>query len=196
MKKIIYVCLLALLGVSFGCEKDELTEENLGIDNKVELNSDFQKSANGADNYYDENGNPVETYYLYLDMDSIEANYTGSYTGSFSQHFYNEMSAHFTIHSVEYANSNCGNIERWVVTKQEYDVYVFFNGEISGNVIVVVMPNDDNGGNTSSTSNGDSGSSGDEGWGDENGNVTPKPTKKPDSNNPTQGAGNPYPDCF
>lgn len=194
MKKFIYVCLISLLAVNLGCEKDELTEENLGIDNKIELNSDFQKSGNGANNYYDENGNPVETYYLYLDMDSIEANYTGSYTGSFSQHFYNEMSTHFTIHNVEYAGRGCGNIERWTVTKQEYDVYVFLNGPIY-NVFVREVLNG-NGGDNTSTSNGDSGSSGDEGWGDENGNVTPKPTKKPDSNNPTQGVGNPYPDCF
>ena len=217
MKNLIYVCLLALVAVSFGCEKEELylspTEESIEIS---DINEKFEESNSKSDtkasstsyqrnvdnsqvNYYDENGNPVETYSLYLDMDYIEANYNGQYFGSFSQHYFNEMSNHFTIHTVEYANASCGNIERWVVSKEEYDIYVDSIGGYHSGVSAV---NNGDGNNNSSTSSGSSNTEPDEGWGDEDGNVTtnPRPRTNPDDDGDVEPKDNlvptEYEGCF
>ena len=188
MKKLIYVCFIALLALSFGCEKEELNiddnsekitdneianqENTLDIEAKSQSASvENRSSSMTTEGYYDDDGNLVSTYMLYLDMDTIEDNYFGPYTGSFSQHFYNEMSAHFTIHSVEYAYSSCGNIERWVVSKLEYDAYIGINGEIDG--IIEINHTDDGNNNSDTASNSNA-----TGWGDANGNVSQTPPTK------------------
>lgn len=188
MKKIIYVCFIALLGLSFGCEREELylednsekisdneisnSENTLDVEAKSQSASfENRSSSMTTEGYYDDNGNLVSTYMLYLNMDIIEFNYPGLYMGSFSQHFYNEMSTHFTIHSVEYAHIGCGNIERWVVTKLEYDAYVAIHGEIDG--IIEINHTDDGNNNSDTASNSNA-----TGWGDENGNVSQTPPRK------------------
>ena len=171
MKKIIYVCLLVLLAVSFGCEKENLNEENFESNNRVELDSNFQKNGFG-----DDNGNIEDTYHLYVDMDYIEANYSGLYNGPFRDHFQNEMSNYFSIYLVEFADPSCGNVERWTVNKAEYDAYVALNGPFIGFIVI-----ENNGSTDGSTSSNGSNNNDDSGWGDEDGNTTKK--KKPIQNN-------------
>ncbi len=186
MKKLIYVGLIALLGVNFGCQKEDLNNESPELDNRIKLDSNFQKTGFG-----DQNGNVEETYHLYLDMSYIESAYTGSYTGSFSQHYYNEMSSHFTIYSVEYAAPSCGNIERWTVNKAEFDAYVAVNGPLVGYIVI------DNSSDDGSTSSNSSNNSDNTGWGDDQGNVEnkKKPTHNDDEPNST-GVPIQYEGCF
>ena len=101
MKKIIYLCLLALLAVSFGCEKEGLyeypPEENLEKAQTDKLSND--KSGDDMHNSSSANqtsssakssnesptattnstttlpGNGNDVYYLYLNMDAIEDDY-------------------------------------------------------------------------------------------------------------------------
>lgn len=207
MKKLIYACFIALLALSFGCEKEELyfhdNSESL-IENEQSdqfSSGEFHSKSNSAsyenrssstsdDGFYDENGNRIA--YLYLDMDAIEANYSGFYSGSFSTHYYNEMSMHFTIYNVENANSICGNIERWTVSYAEYNMYLTSIG--GTHVGTILEGSSDDGENNSSTSS----TSGQPGWGDENGNVSPRPPRPNDPNAPEQSIPVPaeYTGCF
>lgn len=211
MKKIIYLCLLAVLAVSFGCSKDEVfteeqsrNSENTELVNGIEKGKfnqknstttdqqDYERYSNTAINIYDEYGVPAGTdvLALYLDMSLIQLNYSGpSYTGSFNDHYKDEMATHFTIYAVESADASCGNIERWIVNKAEYILYT--GGTDEEGIIAL----DVNGGDNSSTSAGNSNATG---WGDDAGNVTPKPKKPTNPTNPSSLVAIPieYLGCF
>ncbi|WP_298903689.1 hypothetical protein [uncultured Psychroserpens sp.] len=148
--------ILALL-LTTSCSVDNLQDdferETLERETNAKPNSEIPKDAmpKGSDVDQQRAGNPSPTYNpnlielnpipfgadivgMYLDMDQQEANYNGTYSGSFSLHFRNEMMTHFTIYSVETSsNPDCGNVELWIVNLDEYNDYMV---SIGGTVIV------------------------------------------------------------
>lgn len=191
MKKIIYLLTIALVTIIISCDKEKLitpTEGNtISLQESKNLavipskgNSSLpnigQNSINQLTNsgIIGPNGVPanVDALALYLDMGLIQKNYSGTYIGSFSAHYRNEMSAHFTIYSVQNALPSCGNIERWIVNKREYEAYA--GTTIDPGIIVIDLDE----GNDNTTSAGST-STTTTGWGDANGNVHSTPPNRP-----------------
>lgn len=143
MKKIIYLCLITFLSISFGCSKDEvIVQEDSGIEQQDLLEKDSsprdhtsdKQPVRSSDNPIPLPGSDVETYYLYLNLDLIEDEYNNnpnnpSYTGSFNIFYRNLMSTHYTIyHVLESTNDSCGNVERWIVNLDELNQYLLSIG--------------------------------------------------------------------
>lgn len=183
------------MGMMMGCEKEVLINPSLESNSiptgnkklaltnskpqgKPALSNNQKSGLNTANVIVDENGVPsgVEAIVLYLDMDVIQSNYPNSFSGSFSQHYRNEMSTHFTIYSVDYGNSSCGNVERWFVNKLEYENYA---GTSLTDGVIPVDIDEGNDNTSSANSPASSTSNPPAGWGDPNGNVSSQAPSRP-----------------
>lgn len=186
MKKIIYGCLIALLAISFGCEKEEINITDQDAENTS--NANVQKNApnvtakaNGnqqLSNFIFLNTIPpgTETMYLYLNMDLLEDEYntdpsnTMGYIGDFSTFYRSYWESYFTIYTVEFSPSECeDNIERWTINRAEYIAWLLLQAGTAGS-------------NTTSDTS-----------------VKPEPLKKKGDDEDEEGAlriGGTYNDCF
>jgi hypothetical protein len=149
MKKIIYGCLIALLAINFGCEKDEIntTEGNATSDTsqKVENDSNLNTKKDPSKGTAKVNGNqqyqintiflepiPLETETLdiYYNMDVLEDQFNDyddnpDITGPFNIFYRDHWGNYFTIYQITLSNGSCANnIEKWVVNKTEYIAFL------------------------------------------------------------------------
>lgn len=136
MKKTIYLCLLVLLAVSFGCEKESITpmENGLNAKNKYDSNQDNQRRSS-RDLPEDGIGKRHiigDTLTVYIDYNEgvnwLENNNTSlAGQGDFDaienliSNYRADMLANFTIYSIQASSvNNCGYVDKWLVNVHEY----------------------------------------------------------------------------
>lgn len=137
MKKIIYVCILALLAISFGCEKEEIIieEQNEVIKDEIQYQSRQNDNNNSTGifrlaTYLNEIPPGTETINIYLDMDLLEAQYltypsNPPIIGHFNEFYRDHWLGSFTIYTIAYSSALCEyNEEKWTVNKAEYMNYL------------------------------------------------------------------------
>jgi hypothetical protein len=147
MKKIIYGCLIALLAINFGCEKDEINTAKQDINITSNLSAKKVKGEETNEGKMQQqqmhlilNQIPLgtETMDIYLNMNIIEYEYNNDptnigYIGDFNVFYRNYYGSHFTIYSIEFSNNNCkDNIEKWTINKSEYIDFVLANAPTAG----------------------------------------------------------------
>ena len=136
MKKIIYSCLLAVLALSFGCEKDEvlIEEKSEILIEETQYQSRQGKNNSGSGTlvtatFLNEIPSGTETLDIYFEMDSLETLYLSfpnnpQVNGPFSVFYRNQWLSSFTIYTIAYSNLNCNvSREKWTVNKSEYESF-------------------------------------------------------------------------
>ncbi|WP_299336037.1 hypothetical protein [uncultured Psychroserpens sp.] len=166
---------LAILAImlSMSCSVDNLEQDyqNEALERKIDadINSEKDHSERSRNNSSQDATNSsnltivnempagTETQILYFNMSELEyeliqSPFQADPTVPFNIYFRNLMSLHYTIYTIE-ESTICENVERWVVNKQEYDLYKALLDSTGASVF---NPNPDNtgGGQTSNTGPG------------------------------------------
>ena len=134
MKKIIYVCLLVVLAISFGCEKEEIDKTEQKAKNISDVSSKKVKGKETNEAKRQQQTSLIldpmppgtQTMDIYLNMTTIEDEYNNDpsnlgYIGEFNVFYRNYYKNNFSIYIIEFSNKNCrDNIEKWTVNQFEY----------------------------------------------------------------------------
>nr|WP_321228176.1 hypothetical protein [uncultured Psychroserpens sp.] len=135
MRKIVFSCLIVMMAISFGCEKEEISkDQSISIQaNKVKRSitvnhTDFRKNFEIiGDNlivYIDYNDGVEFLNSLPTDDVSIGSNDGLNSVDHFIANYRAEMTANFTIYSIQESSIiNCGYVDKWIVNANEYFAY-------------------------------------------------------------------------